>query len=150
MSLLTTFSSISQNFCFTVNSYQDNYVNIFLIERVHFREEFRSFIKSPKKLSDNMSHQKHWAHQIQYFQEALYFIWKCICLKNITQVTCHTNHVSCPPWGRWYNIILSIEKNPVEGTVSKSGVQYDYTGGQLKEHRNRWTQRTQKNERLRP
>ena len=64
MSLLTIFStSISQNFCFAVNSYQDNYVNIpffKLNECVHFREEeFRSFTKSRKELSDNMSHQKH-------------------------------------------------------------------------------------------
>lgn len=88
-----------------------------------------------------MSHQKHWAHQIQYFQEALKFIWKFICIKNIAHVTFHTNHVSCPPWGKWYNIILSIEKNPIDGTVSKSGVQHDYTESQLKEHRNRWTQK---------
>ena len=57
----------------------------------------------------------------------------------------HKEHSTCDiphqPCGKWYNIILSIEKNPIDGTVSKSGVQPDYTESQLKEHRNRWTQK---------
>lgn len=64
----------------------------------------------------------------------------------IAHVTFHTNHVfHVLHGGKWYNIILSIGKNPIDGTVSKSGVRRSYTESQLKEHRNRWTQkRTQK------
>lgn len=113
MSLLTIFSTrISQNFCFTVNFYQNNYVNIsFFIKWECSFQSSDLLLNHPRKWQNESS--KTLSSQNVILPRRIKFHIEIYMLDAQSTSNCRntngSNSVSCLPWGRWRNTILSTE-----------------------------------------